>query len=176
VRRGVHFRDWDPFALFYFFQFFEGGTVDAVEVSGVALEVFEDVGFVRQSAPGEGHSVVWRKAGILAGDGRVVELGLECGEAAEAPAGGDDGSDEVNFAGRARAEMDEIGVEQGAEFVFGFSVEDDVAGGDAVGAGRILATGESLGCFGASGACSIGSRGIDAALRGHGGWVSPGRG
>ncbi|HEY1206678.1 MAG: hypothetical protein ABSH46_09245 [Bryobacteraceae bacterium] len=156
------------------FQEFQGGVVGALEVGLVAVKAGKDAGLVVEGAEcecGAGCGVIAfgfiAAVAFSAADFDFDEGGLDGFGADEAPACGDESIDEEDIDQGRGPEVEEVDFAEGAEVVFGFVFEDDLAGGEAVGDGGGGAAGEALGGDGSAGPGAVGARGIDATLGRH---------
>jgi hypothetical protein len=126
-------------------QVFEGSAVGAGECAFVADqqaealavgEVLEDVGDAidRVGHEFELGELVVNTLG-LEFDFVAEHGGFDFGDAAQAPAGGDHGFDQLDFDGAGGGELIELGLEEALEVGAGFVGEDDGCGREGGGAG-----------------------------------------
>jgi len=121
-------------------QLFEGAGIGAAEGSFVAEKqvearaVGETLEHVGEAIIGVGFATDAGKLAVnvieAALDFVAEEVGFDIGEAAEAPAGGDHGFDQLDFDGAGGGELIEIGIEEALEVVGRFVVEDHGDGGE----------------------------------------------
>jgi len=157
-------------------QLFEGLGIGAVDGSFIAIQQVEARAFGEAF---EGVGEVIFDVGLAIGVGKKAvnvidagfhfvaeEGGFDVGEAAQAPAGGGHGFDQLDFDGAGGGEFVEIGIEEALEVGGGFVDEDDGhgrEGGRSIGqavAGRIAGgTGEALRGGGAVGFGAVGAGG-----------------
>jgi len=121
-------------------QLFEGAGIGAAEGSFVAEKqvearaVGETLEHVGEAIIGVGFATDAGKLAVnvieAALDFVAEEVGFDIGEAAEAPAGGDHGFDQLDLDGAGGGELIEIGIEEALEVIGRFVVEDDGDGGE----------------------------------------------
>jgi hypothetical protein len=136
-------------------QLFESAFKGAGEAGLVADEHVQGGAF-GQIPKGEGETVITRGAGELrvneSGpplDVIVEDGGFDQGEAAQTPAGGGHGLDQLLFDGVGGLETVKEGIEERLIFLTGFGCEDDGFGGEAVAQAVARGTGATLGGGGA---------------------------
>jgi hypothetical protein len=156
-------------------QGLESALAGAAVAGFVAADGGEGLGLVgAEGAKGEGGAGVGVAdleflvdLRLLAGHFEVEEGGFDVAEAVQAPAGGDVLVEEAEFDGGGWPKLEEVGVAEGAIFVFGFVFEDDAARGEAVSSGAGLRAIAAVGSDGAAREGAVGACRIDFALRRH---------
>ena len=145
----------------------EGSVMGSGEGAFVADDHGDALAVVGEALEDPGEAVVVGHVGAFAvhvfaavEEVVVVHAGFDIDEAAEAPAGGGHGGDELEFDGVLGLEAVDVAVEE--ELVVGveFVGEDDVVGGEAVAAGVLGGFGFAPGGDGASGLGSVGAGGV----------------
>ncbi|HEV1288116.1 MAG TPA: hypothetical protein VNU44_22510 [Bryobacteraceae bacterium] len=95
------------------------------------------------------------------------DVGFERRDAAEAPAGGGQGLDEILFESADRLILLHMGIEKGVEVFLGFTGKGFELGGEAVFEGVLGGSGLAFGSDRSFGFCAVGAGGVGFGLRCH---------
>ena len=153
IRLNVHFFYFAIFAAGL--ETLEEPVVGAANTAFVAVEDAEGSGVVAEGLEGQraaGFDIADREllfdGGLLVVEFEVEQGGLDGGDAQESPAGGDEFIELVEVGASLRLEIDDVGLAEGAELLFGLVSEDGTARVEAVGDVGGVGKGPALGGFG----------------------------
>ena len=143
----------------------EGALIHGVEARFVAEKAVE--GLLGGGVGVDGCHAVEAIGGRLGGDLVLEEARFHSPSAAEAPRGGGHFLDEAGLDAIVRQEAFEVIVDQFAEGLGGFVLEEDEAGEESVGEGIAGGAAFALGGYRAAGKASVGLRSENASKRRH---------